>query len=571
MNLFDQITWKSSVQGFFWQPKSETPSFQPSQQPVAPRTQSYVQPTPKLVQQAPQESSVVSQLKAKGYDDKDIEFLKQAKAKGISSQQAFDFLNKKKEEQKQWPDLGIGWNIKEGATWAFRVWEQIPRYAGNLLDFTQKYVTTPLMAEWAELFWQEELAWKIRSAWAKFGAWAKWLGEEITRAWEGDITEKQRWARRFGASMVATAPIPLWTASKVVQWAWLAKTALRWAIAWWVGTPIYTWLEEWRLPTMEEQAIWTAWWAILWPTIEKVALPAVNKWVEAIQRWVNPVKFTQQMDDEAISLIRQAVRPSISGVDTAWKFDMQDKKLLQGVKEIVWQGKTPTNSRELMTAIKETKDALWNKVKQANASVTATTSGDDIALKLRQFTTDPENKTMLLARPELKANLMKMADDIQSNPDFKNITQDELQEVLTDVNARIPQSAFLKGIDPSPNQTAQNIVISKVYKEILDDNLEKAVGTAWKEMRQAYGSVRQLEKDFAKRFGVYLRQNPKGLADMFGMEWFADIAVGLLSQNPAQFARWAILQWAKNLLKKSNSPDTIIKDIFSLQGKLKKN
>lgn len=473
------------------------------------------------------------------------------------------------EQAKQWEDLGIMWNIWNAIAGWFRVWEQIPRYAGNLLDLTQKYITTPALAGWAELFWNEELAWRIRTAWETFWAWAKSLWEEITKAGEWDITEKQREARRFGASMVATAPIPLGTATNLVKWAGLWATALRWAIAGWVSTPIYTGLEEWRLPTAVEQVWWTVWGAVLWPLVEKVAIPAVWKWIEAVQKKINPVKFTKQMDDETIKLVRQAVRPSISWVDTAGKFDVQDAKLLQWVKEIVKQWKKPTNSKELMTSIKETKEALWNKVKEANANVSVTTNGDDIALKIRQFVNDKENRPTFLSNQNLKSNLLKMADEIQSSPDFKNITQDELQQVLSDVNSRIPAWSFLKQLDANPTQTAQNTIIAKVYKEILDDNLEKAVGTAWKEARQAYWAVRQLEKDFAKRFWVYLRQNPKWLADMFGMEWFADVAVWLLSGNPSQFARGALIQWAKNLLKKSNSPDTIIKDIFSIQWKLK--
>jgi hypothetical protein len=48
-----------------------------------------------------------------------------------------------------------------------------------------------------------------------------------------------------------------------------------------------------------------------------------------VQKKINPTKFTQQIDDETVKLVRQAIRPSTSGVDTANKFDVQDAKLLQ--------------------------------------------------------------------------------------------------------------------------------------------------------------------------------------------------------------------------------------------------
>jgi len=50
MNLFDQITWKSSVQGFLWTKPTETPSFS---QPIAPRTTSYTQPVKKMSYEMP--------------------------------------------------------------------------------------------------------------------------------------------------------------------------------------------------------------------------------------------------------------------------------------------------------------------------------------------------------------------------------------------------------------------------------------------------------------------------------------------------------------------------------------
>jgi len=73
-------------------PTAYKPSVAPTQRPLA---QPIQQPQPVQPQ-----SDAVTQLKARGYDDKDIEFLKQAKQKGYTSQQAFSYLdNKKKSTQ----------------------------------------------------------------------------------------------------------------------------------------------------------------------------------------------------------------------------------------------------------------------------------------------------------------------------------------------------------------------------------------------------------------------------------------------------------------------------------------
>jgi len=527
---------------------------------------------PKNIPIAQKSIQAENNMKAQGFSDKEIKFLKLQKDKWADSKMAMDFIMQKREEVKQQETeknkLGIMWGIKEWIIWWARVWEQIPRYAGNLLNLTQEYVTTPLIAGSADLLWADEFADKWRSAGARFGAGAKQLWEDITRAWEWDITENQRNARRVWASVVATAPIPL-------KWAWLVKgtwlwaTATRGAIAWAQATPIYTALEEWRLPTGGEMAVGTLWGAVLGTAIEKAVVPWIQKWAELIQRKINPAKFSSKIDTETTDLIRKAVRPSVSWVDTVKKFDIQDEKLLQWVKEIVKQWEKPKNSRQMMESIQKTKQNLWAKVEQANQAVTKTTNGSDISLKVRQFANDTENRAMFLSRPELKWSLLKLADDIDSNPEFANITQRELQDILTDVNSRIPASSFLKQLDSNPTETAKNTILAKVYREIIDDNLEQAIGTASQADRMAYWAVRQLEKDFAKRYAVYLRQNPQWLADMFGMEWFADMAVGLLTSSPSQVARGAIIQWVKKLIKNQNNPDTIIREIFKLQGKVK--
>jgi len=155
MNLFDQITWKSSVQGFFWQKKSETPSFQLTQQPIAPITSSYVQPPitntifpqqstqsfQQPVQQPVQEDSITTQLKAKGYNDKDIEFLKQAKQKGYTSQQAFWYLDSKKKPQQPVQETPITEKFKIKSSenfwlveWAKDIWKFFANFPADTVE-----------------------------------------------------------------------------------------------------------------------------------------------------------------------------------------------------------------------------------------------------------------------------------------------------------------------------------------------------------------------------------------------------------------------------------------------------
>lgn len=473
------------------------------------------------------------------------------------------------EQARQWEDLWFFGSIIEWAKWIWQAGMYIPELAGNIGS----------MIPWA--MW--EIAWFAGSAlWVErennpfYTSLKEWqratqrAGQMVT--WAGvdnlNLTEKQKEARRTWAMLALTAPVPvkgLW----LVKWTGLGATALRGWFAWAQGTTAYMAASEWRLPTGGELAMWTAWWAALWPVLEKAVIPWIAKWAEMVNRKLNPSKFVQQIDDETIWLVRKAVRPSVTWVDSVSKFDVQDEKLLQWVKEVVKQWKKPKNARELMDAVADTKKAIWSKVQESNKAVLKTTSGDEIATKVRNIVNDSEYDELFANNPSLEAELLKFADDVVTNKRFQNLSQEKLQNYLVDINGRLPQTAFQKSLASNPTQTAKDTLIAKVYKEILDDNLEQAVWMAGKEARMAYWAVRQLEKDFAKRYAVYLRQNPQGLADMFGMEWFADMAVWLLTWSPAQVGRGVIMQWVKKLIKAQNSPDTIIRDIFNLQGKLK--
>lgn len=99
MNLFDNILNQSKSSFLGTQPTPTVPSFMTQQAPQAPRTSSYVAPNvPYNEAQKPDPST---QLKEKfGFNDKDIEFLKQAKQKGYDSKLAFDYITKKKEQEK---------------------------------------------------------------------------------------------------------------------------------------------------------------------------------------------------------------------------------------------------------------------------------------------------------------------------------------------------------------------------------------------------------------------------------------------------------------------------------------
>ena len=119
-------------------------------------------------------------------------------------------------------------------------------------------------------------------------------------------------------------------------------------------------------------------------------------------------------------------------------------------------------------------------------------------------------------------------ENVINDPFFSKINQEELADLITKTNAKIPTSTFLKQLDANPAETQMNVVLSSVFKNIADRNMEEAIGFTNQALRAEYGAVRELEKNLAKRYGVFMRQNPKNITDLFAMDALPDIAMGII-------------------------------------------
>lgn len=250
-------------------------------------------------------------------------------------------------QQQNNPELWFMEGLWQWIIWATQFWQQAPSAVGNLLNFTQKYVTTPLLAWWAEMVWAEDLATRIRAGGEKFGRLAKQSGEQTSREamqafWP--LTENQLKARQTGANLALTAPIPLGKVPKALQWAKLLPTIGRWAYYGAVGTPTYTAVSEWRLPTGGEMVTWTVWGAVAWPLLEKAVIPAVSgiaskagKYGTALVKW--GTEWLKKSVSRDLSWIPKAIQSKAEAISTrANRFNaLDEEKFTKQIWETPWQ------------------------------------------------------------------------------------------------------------------------------------------------------------------------------------------------------------------------------------------
>lgn len=384
----------------------------------------------------------------------------------------------------------------------------------------------------------------------------------------------------------------LWKALNDVLWYWIMKAIspeTKQVIVDTIWEDNLKKLDQvWQIIKKQEEAIKTVpWWTealditwnvlasadIMWvPSLAKWIVTAPLKWWKLLLKWAKKVLTKPNISDidiKTIDKIREWVRPSNVWIDTTWKYKMQEDKLLKWVKEVVNEWYTPKNAKEAMEAISKTKQKIWSKVQEANKKVNKTSNWNELADDIYNFTNDIDNDDLFRANPELEAELIKYAEWVRWNKRFESLTQDNLQELLTQINSKIPSNSFLKQLDSNPLQTQKNTVLSSILRDKIENNLMDTLWITSQDLRNSYWAVRQLEKDLAKRYWVYARQNPKWLLDFFWIEAIPDIAMWIITWNVWQVAKWIIQKWIVGKIKNINNPNNIIRDIFEMQKKVK--
>ena len=531
--------------------------------------------------------------------DEDVDMLNQAIENWFSKDDALKLLNEYKNKEQPTQEQTQPWFLQK--LWESYIkpiqtlWEElIKKPVDRLLDYAQGRDTDPTNTYTQNDIWKTWGA--ALTAW--FNAVTPWLTAWLNVAWSTDL-----WGK-----LLSSAPWQIWAWAILWKIAWWNK----WAVIWWAiwAIPWVTdfmlnnvpWLkdyynsldESWKegmkgtisgLAMLWAGSIaWKAQWKNTQETInilnkipENVAhwiIDAVKTMPENVKQIINNLQQTPEQkiskaDTETIDKIRQAIRPSITWVDTSWKFEAQSAKLLQWVKEVVNQWYTPKNAKQAMEAINESKQKLWQQVQGENRKVNKITTWDEIAQEIYNFTKNHENDALFRANPELEWRLSQYADSIKENPRFSKLTQDDLQELLTNTNQKIPANSFLKQLDSNPIETQKNTVLASLLRDKVENNLMDTIWSSSQELRNKYGSLRQLEKDLAKRYWVYARQNPKWLADLFWAEAIPEIAMGIITGNIWQVAKWVLIKWVTQTIKNKNNPNNIIKDIFATQAKIK--
>ncbi len=102
----------------------------------------------------------------------------------------------------------------------------------------------------------------------------------------------------------------------------------------------------------------------------------------------------------------------------------------------------------------------------------------------------------------------------------------------------------------------------RIFREQLGKTIENATGENYVALKKQYGALSAIEKDVSKRATMIAKQQGGGLADYAQVFSGGDMVHGILSLNPALFAKGAAQSALTKFFQYMKSPDRAIQNMF---------
>jgi len=283
---------------------------------------------------------------------------------------------------------------------------------------------------------------------------------------------------------------------------------------------------------------------------------------------------------EAVSKgIDKAIKPSVTGKDTAGKLALYKQKAKTAVEEIVkrkddlkYVDETGTETtglpktlNEFSQAIEQTKRQVFEEY-DALAKIT-----DKEAAPFSMKEAISELDKIIDSEPlnAVSPETVKYAFERQASLESASITSaTELQETIQILN----QSLEHYHRAPSPATKGKALVdalIANKFREQLDSKITKATGQNYRQLKQTYGSLRSIEKDVTKSAMADARKAGKGLIDFTDIFIGDQIVRGMILKDPSMIGAGAAAKSISLYYKYLNNPNRLVKNMFSEVDKLK--
>ena len=303
---------------------------------------------------------------------------------------------------------------------------------------------------------------------------------------------------------------------------------------------------------------------------EKV-LTGIEQAKEAIKYSMTPTE--KVVDDFILKTYTKAIKPTVVGKKTLGNLEKSQEQSIRAVKLIaekspelkfmdeagdVVVGRTPENITEFADAIGQTKASIYKQYSDIAKTAGEQGANLDVMPIVNELDVVINNKALRLSHPEAVQYAKSVKDRYMQEG---TIDAETAQELIKNYNSSL-ESFYRNPNYDNASKAAIDAALVNNLRKSLDDVIEKTTGEQYQALKNDYASLKAIENDVVKRATVEARKQAKGLIDYTDIFSGGDIVSGVLTMNPALFARGVAQKSIKEYFKMLNDPNRAIRQMF---------
>lgn len=282
---------------------------------------------------------------------------------------------------------------------------------------------------------------------------------------------------------------------------------------------------------------------------------------------------SQKLSKVIRSGIEKGIRPTVVGKQTASQGEAYLERAESGVKSIIANkdnlqltnkngdvitGKLPSSIKEFGQSIEQTKKQIFQQYDAMQVKAGAKGAAVDLSPIVKELEAVANDPVTMSVSPAAAKYAKDSAERLSGVGQY---TTAQAQDAIAQINTRL--TGYYKNPPPDfAEKSAIDNLVNTNLRKSLDDIIEKSTGEGgYQELKNAYGSLKAIEKDVNHRAVVDARKNKIGF---FGYAdiWTAAEVVSALA-DPSKLPRAAAIQGAKQWINWVNNPNRIVKSMFS--------
>lgn len=227
------------------------------------------------------------------------------------------------------------------------------------------------------------------------------------------------------------------------------------------------------------------------------------------------------------------------------------------------EARLPRNRMEFAQAIQQAKENvfnLYNGMKEKAGEKGATIGLDSLVTELDSMS---NNSALKDFRPNVVQKIQELSARLKERGAY---TVEEANNAIKIANQAYEN--YLK--NPSVETGEMAVVdafVANHLRKAMDLAIESEAGPGWQAYRNKYKQLRSIEKEVTKGALSEAKKSPIGLLDFSDMFSAGEAISGIISMNPAQFAKGGAMFMLKRIYKNLKDPHTSVTKIFEKTDK----